>query len=193
MAEQAVAMGCGHLLCFRCFGHNNVESTRVCPIEGCGHDLTKPGELREVTVESEIGHDRLVLAGYRPDQAVEALLRSFQVSQQQQRDFLEKMITNERQRNKRLRAQCEKKLTDVHTGYKNAKKKYEQERTSRQALEGALKELRDKYNEKAQYVVIAFWPCISVSKTGIVKLREVIAKQQVRWTSYSSLSLCIDY
>lgn len=148
--EQAAALGCGHLLCFRCFGHTNVESTRVCPIEGCCYDLTKPGELREIIIEADIGQDKLVLAGHQPEHAIGAVLSSFTVAQRQQQDYFEKMMSHERQKTKRLRAQCEKKLGDIHTGYKNAKKKYEQERASRQTLEGTLKELREKYNEKAQ-------------------------------------------
>ncbi|KAI3428508.1 hypothetical protein D9Q98_007332 [Chlorella vulgaris] len=144
--DHSVATKCGHLYCLTCCQTILESDDPTCPI--CTQLIQKTN-IKAVHVLSGTADLQLVLAGQSPQVALEVAHNAIQFYTKQQALYAQYAQAQSQRKIARTHDQCKKKLQEVHAGYLNAKRKYQEVLAQKAALEEGNKELQEKYNQKA--------------------------------------------
>ncbi|KAG2499132.1 hypothetical protein HYH03_002715 [Edaphochlamys debaryana] len=156
---KSVVTACQHLFCLKC-AQQIVESDSACPV--CESVITK-STVKVIQTSQEAAACQLLLCGQPPETALGSALASvqFYVAQQQlQADLRESQLTK---KINKVQEACRKKLEEVHNGYVQAKRKYEEAMRTNQQMQQDLQEIQAKFTTKTMQCR---------------KLQEVIKKMQ---------------
>eukprot|EP00878_Enallax_costatus_P041073 GHUV01047533.1.p1 GENE.GHUV01047533.1~~GHUV01047533.1.p1 ORF type:complete len:244 (+),score=91.17 GHUV01047533.1:291-1022(+) len=142
---QCVAAACNHLFCTGC-AQSIIEGDQPCPIcEG----IISRSNVKLITVLQGTSACQLSLCGQTPQTIMESALQGIkfyceqkQLTAQYQQTVLNNKFT-------KMQNQCRSKLQQVHQGYEQAKRKYQEAVQQKNAMEQDNQELQQKYTQKA--------------------------------------------
>ncbi|KAL4439247.1 hypothetical protein ABPG77_004149 [Micractinium sp. CCAP 211/92] len=117
-----------------------------CPI--C-QQLIQKSTIKAQKALAPLSDHRLTLCGLSPAVIFGVAHEAIKFWGQQQALYGEYVQEQGRRKIAKTQDQCRKKLQEVHNGYLNAKRKYDDVLAQKHALQADNKELQDKYNQKA--------------------------------------------
>eukprot|EP01024_Parvocaulis_polyphysoides_P043798 TRINITY_DN40198_c0_g1_i3.p1 TRINITY_DN40198_c0_g1~~TRINITY_DN40198_c0_g1_i3.p1 ORF type:complete len:267 (-),score=37.23 TRINITY_DN40198_c0_g1_i3:55-855(-) len=141
---EAVATACGHLYCVKC-AQTIMEQHGTCPM--CENILSK-STVKLATMDMDPGILKLQMLGQSPEVAMAAALAAtnFYIAQQDlYHQYREAAV---RKKAQKVQDTCKVKLDEVHNGYQQAKRKYQDTMQKKAALEQELNDLQRKYSAK---------------------------------------------
>ncbi|EFN55383.1 hypothetical protein CHLNCDRAFT_134461 [Chlorella variabilis] len=114
----------------------------------------RPGLIQKTTIKAvhplaDSSGLQLALAGQSPRVAMEVAYAAIDFYTKQQALYRQYSEEQARRKLERTSNACKKKLQEVHSGYINAKRKYQEVLAQKAALEEGNRELTAKYNQKA--------------------------------------------
>ncbi|KAG2455111.1 hypothetical protein HYH02_000931 [Chlamydomonas schloesseri] len=142
---KSVVTSCQHLYCLKC-AQQIVESDSACPI--CESVITK-STVKVINSLQDASACQLILCGQAPDTALAAALASVQFYISQQLLQAELRENNLTKKISKTNEACRKKLEEVHNGYMQAKRKYEDAMRINQQMSQDNQELQAKYAQKS--------------------------------------------
>eukprot|EP01024_Parvocaulis_polyphysoides_P012771 TRINITY_DN14758_c0_g2_i2.p1 TRINITY_DN14758_c0_g2~~TRINITY_DN14758_c0_g2_i2.p1 ORF type:complete len:306 (-),score=27.44 TRINITY_DN14758_c0_g2_i2:212-1129(-) len=146
--SQAVATACKHVFCIKC-AEAMVESDSTCSV--CDSLITT-NTIKLIKIGQDLNEVKMNLCGM----SVEAIVQAFQYcmlfNQGQQELLVQYKEAKLKQRMVKMQEGCKKKLAEVHNGFQQAKKKYQEAQQQNMALQKDLQELQQKYSQKAVVV-----------------------------------------
>ncbi|PNH12270.1 hypothetical protein TSOC_000761 [Tetrabaena socialis] len=135
---KSVVTACQHLFCLKC-AQQIVESDSACPV--CENAITK-STVKVIQSLQDASACQLLLCGQAPETAFASALTSVQfylAQQQMQAELREAQLTKK----------MNKLQEEVHNGYVQAKRKYEEATRLNQQMQQDNQELQAKYAQKA--------------------------------------------
>eukprot|EP01026_Neomeris_dumetosa_P031016 TRINITY_DN2466_c2_g1_i1.p1 TRINITY_DN2466_c2_g1~~TRINITY_DN2466_c2_g1_i1.p1 ORF type:complete len:309 (+),score=22.81 TRINITY_DN2466_c2_g1_i1:33-929(+) len=142
---QAVATVCKHVFCIKC-AEAMVENDNTCSV--CDSLITT-NTIKLIKIGQDLNEIKMSLCGMSMEAIVSAFQYCMMFNQGQQELLMQYKEAKLKQRMAKLQEGCKKKLAEVHNGFQQAKKKYQDVQQSNHSLQKDLQELQQKYSQKA--------------------------------------------